>query len=174
MQCIACENWTERIGLYIFYFFVLLILWIFHKFPFSVVCEACCWLDMNKEAESRGFFFVDQLSPERGPRPDWDKRLCEESDLVIQTPAHPSMHEATKDTDGSGIVSDERRKSTPSPTWGGWRRNWNSRYFAVCNSNLPCFPPMLSRQTTFLTIFYKFMVEQPPGSPHGHHLRHDF
>ena len=76
MQCIACENWTERIGLYIFYFFVLLILWIFHKFPFSVVCEACCWLDMNKEAESRGFFFVDQLSPERG------RDLTETNDFV--------------------------------------------------------------------------------------------
>ena len=174
MQCIACENWTERIGLYIFYFFVLLILWIFHKFPFSVVCEACCWLDMNKEAESRGFFFVDQLSPERG------RDLTETNDFVrsqiwwYRPRLTLQCTRLQKIRTGRELFRMSGEKVHLHQAWGGWRRNWNSRYFSVCNSNLPCFPPMLSRQTTFLTIFYKFMVEQPPGSPHGHHLRHDF
>ena len=172
MHCMWKLNWMDRFGTlstsFCFWFCEY-----FTSFYWALCVKyvvGWIWIKRPNLEDS----FLSTSSPQRGPRPDWDKRLCEESDLVIQTPAHPSMHEATKDTDGSGIVSDERRKSTPSPTWGGWRRNWNSRYFAVCNSNLPCFPPMLSRQTTFLTIFYKLMVEQPPGSPHGHHLRHDF
>ena len=80
---------------------------------------------------------------------------------MIQTPAHPSMHEATKDTDGSGIVSDERRKSTPSPTWGG-----DGVETEIHGILLYVTQTSHVEQTNhFLTIFYKLKVERPPRLP---------